>query len=80
MIPHCLIGSGDIRFQIEQTHGHEGKALIDIIVQFSGNSGAFLLMSPDQPATHIGKSLLVSLALFCHGRKNHEGNSSEQQE
>src|SRR5262249_49507775 len=72
-------GSGKSLFQILQISNHQCNSLIDVVVQFSGDPGAFLLMRLDQLAAHTRESFLVPLALFCQDRKEHERNRGENQ-
>src|SRR5215472_2994068 len=55
--------SRTILFQALQIHRQQSDALIDIVVQFSGNPGTFLLVGLNQRANHAGKGLFSLFTL-----------------
>src|ERR1700704_1954402 len=46
-----------------QLNRHQRDALIDIVMQLSGDPGALLLVGLNQPATHAGEALLCQFAI-----------------
>ena len=52
------VRAGDALAHLPELHGEERQALAEVVVQFSGNPGAFVLLCADQPATKVEKALL----------------------
>src|SRR5215469_15663943 len=57
------IETGKMLFQCCQTYGQQSEALIDVVMQFSGNPSTFFLLGFNQSATHGSEGFLGLLAL-----------------
>jgi hypothetical protein len=55
----------NLGLQLFEFKCQHGEALVDVVVKFSSDSGAFLLLGLNQSSCHVTNSVFCHLALGC---------------